>query len=162
MQIIFTGDEKMNSDINMTNKEYSDFVDTKAKKSKLFKNMFMAFLVGGIICVIGQIITNVALYYGVEKKQATIICTISLIFLGAFLTALKIYEKLGKIAGAGSVIPITGFSNSIVSPAIEYKTEGYILGIGANMFKVAGPVLVYGITTSGIIGLIYWIIEFLK
>ncbi len=152
----------MNSDINMTNKEYSDFVDTKAKKSKLFKNMFMAFLVGGIICVIGQIITNVALYYGVEKKQATIICTISLIFLGAFLTALKIYEKLGKIAGAGSVIPITGFSNSIVSPAIEYKTEGYILGIGANMFKVAGPVLVYGITTSGIIGLIYWIIEFLK
>lgn len=162
MQIIFTGDEKMNSDINMTNKEYSDFVDTKAKKSKLFKNMFMAFLVGGIICIIGQIITNVALYYGVEKKQATIICTISLIFLGAFLTALKIYEKLGKIAGAGSVIPITGFSNSIVSPAIEYKTEGYILGIGANMFKVAGPVLVYGITTSGIIGLIYWIIEFLK
>lgn len=162
MQIIFTGDEKMNSDINMTNKEYSDFVDTKAKKSKLFKNMFMAFLVGGIICIIGQIITNVALYYGVEKKQATIICTISLIFLGAFLTALKIYEKLGKVAGAGSVIPITGFSNSIVSPAIEYKTEGYILGIGANMFKVAGPVLVYGITTSGIIGLIYWIIEFLK
>ena len=162
MQIIFTGDEKMNSDINMTNKEYSDFVDTKAKKSKLFKNMFMAFLVGGIICIIGQIITNVALYYGVEKKQATIICTISLIFLGAFLTALKIYEKLGKVAGAGSVIPITGFSNSIVSPAIEYKTEGYILGIGTNMFKVAGPVLVYGITTSGIIGLIYWIIEFLK
>ena len=113
----------MNSDINMTNKEYSDFVDTKAKKSKLFKNMFMAFLVGGIICIIGQIITNVALYYGVEKKQATIICTISLIFLGAFLTVLKVYEKLGK---------------------------------------VAGPVLVYGITTSGIIGLIYWIIEFLK
>ncbi len=154
--------KKMNSDINMTNKEYSDFVDTKAKKSKLFTNMFMAFLVGGIICIIGQIITNVALYYGVEKKQAAIICTISLIFLGAFLTVLKVYEKLGKVAGAGSVIPITGFSNSIVSPAIEYKTEGYILGIGANMFKVAGPVLVYGITTSGIIGLIYWIIEFLK
>ena len=149
----------MNSDVNMTNQEYSDFVDTKAKKSKIFTNMFMAFLVGGIICVIGQVITNVAMYYGIDKKNATIICTISLIFLGAFLTALKIYEKLGKVAGAGSVVPITGFSNSIVAPAIEFKTEGYILGIGANMFKVAGPVLVYGITTSGIIGFVYWLIK---
>ena len=149
----------MNSDINMTNQEYSDYVDTKAKKSRLFKDILMAFLVGGLICVIGQVITNIAMHYGIEKKEAAIICTISLIFLGAFFTAIKLYEKLGKVAGAGSVIPITGFSNSIVAPAIEYKTEGYILGIGSNMFKVAGPVLVYGITTSFVIGLIYWLIK---
>lgn len=149
----------MNSNVNMSNQEYSDFVDTKAKKSKIGKNMLLAFLVGGIICCIGQLITNIAMSYGIDKKDATMICTIILIFLGAFLTALTLYSKLGKFAGAGSIIPITGFSNSIVAPAIEFKTEGYILGLGANMFKVAGPVLVYGITTSIIVGFIYWLIQ---
>ena len=93
------------------------------------------------------------------KKTAGTVCSISLIFIGAFLTALKLYQPLGKFAGAGSIVPITGFSNSVVSPAIEYKSEGLMLGIGANMFKVAGPVLVYGIGSSVILGLIYYIIN---
>ena len=109
--------------------------------------------------MIGQAITDISMSYGIEKKDAQLICTLSLIFIAAFLTALNLYSKLGKIAGAGSVIPITGFSNSVVAPAIEFKSEGYILGLGANMFKVAGPVLVYGITTSVIIGFIYWLIN---
>lgn len=149
----------MNTNINMTNQEYSDFVDTKIKKSTLGKNIFFAFVIGGLICMIGQAITDISMSYGIEKKDAQLICTLSLIFIAAFLTALNLYSKLGKIAGAGSVIPITGFSNSVVAPAIEFKSEGYILGLGANMFKVAGPVLVYGITTSVIIGFIYWLIN---
>lgn len=149
----------MNTNINMSDKEYSDFVDTKSEKSNIVKNLFFAFIVGGFICVIGQIIKNISMFYGVNKDDASIICTISLIFLGAFLTAINVYSKLGKVAGAGSIIPITGFSNSIVSPAIEFKSEGYILGLGVNMFKVAGPVLVYGITTSFFVGIIYYIIH---
>ena len=149
----------MNSNINMSNQEYSDFVDSKAKKSTIVKNLVLAFVIGGLICIIGQIIINTSMYFGIEKKDAMSICSISLIFLGAFLTAMNLYSKLGKFAGAGSIVPITGFSNSIVSPAIEFKTEGYILGLGANMFKIAGPVLVYGITTSVIVGFIYWLIK---
>lgn len=149
----------MNENINMTNKEYSAYVESKAKKSPIVKNLIWAFLVGGFICVIGQLITNLFLSFGLSKNDATTVCTISLIFIGAFLTAINVYAKIGQHAGAGSIIPITGFSNSIVAPAIEFKTEGYVLGLGANMFKVAGPVLVYGITSSVIIGFIYWIIK---
>ena len=149
----------MNTNVNMTNQEYSDFVDSKAQKSNIVKNIFFAFLIGGLICILGQIIINTAMHFGVEKKDAMNICSISLIFIGAFLTSINLYSKLGKFAGAGSVVPITGFSNSIVAPAIEFKTEGYILGLGANMFKVAGPVLVYGITSSVVEGFIYWLIK---
>lgn len=149
----------MNSNVNMSNQEYSDLVDSKAQKSKILKNVILAFLIGGLICILGQIIINVSMYFGIEQKDARNICSILLIFIGAFLTALNLYSKLGKFAGAGSIIPITGFSNSIVAPAIEFKTEGYILGLGANMFKVAGPVLVYGITSSVIVGFFYWIIK---
>ncbi len=149
----------MNENINMTNEEYSAYVESKAKKSPIVKNLIWAFLVGGFICVIGQLITNLFLSFGLSKDDATTVCTISLIFIGAFLTAINVYAKIGQHAGAGSIIPITGFSNSIVAPAIEFKTEGYVLGLGANMFKVAGPVLVYGITSSVIIGFIYWIIK---
>lgn len=150
----------MNTNINMTNEEYSDLVDSKAEKTNLAKTIFFAFTIGGLICVIGQIITNIAMNYGVSKDDASTICTISLIFIGAFLTAVNIYSKLGKFAGAGSIVPITGFSNSIVSPAIEFKSEGYILGLGVNMFKVAGPVLVYGITTSVLVGFVYWLFKY--
>lgn len=149
----------MSSNINMTNEEYSEYINSKAKKSPIFKNVIWAFLVGGGICIIGQIITDICLNYGLEKKIASMVTTIVLIFLGALFTALKLYAKLGKHAGAGSIIPITGFSNSIVAPAIEFKLDDYILGLGANMFKVAGPVLVYGITTSAIVGFIYWLIH---
>ena len=149
----------MNTNINMSNEEYSTYVESKAKKSPIFKNIVWAFLVGGLICTIGQLITNLFLSWGFSKDDATMVCTISLIFLGAFLTAINVYSKIGQHAGAGSIIPITGFSNSVVAPAIEFKTEGYVLGLGANMFKIAGPVLVYGITSSVFVGLIYWIIK---
>lgn len=151
----------MNTNINMTNKEYSDFVNSKAKKSPILKNITLAFISGGIICMIGQFITDIALSYGYDKNNAGMICSMTLIFIGAFLTAINVYSKIGKYCGAGSAVPITGFSNSIVSPAIEFKTEGYILGLGANMFKIAGPVLVYGVTSSIILGFIYWILKFI-
>ncbi|MBR6688491.1 MAG: stage V sporulation protein AC [Clostridia bacterium] len=141
----------------MNKKEYTEYVESKADKSSILKNCIIAFIIGGLICIVGQIITDIALNYGLDKKTAGTISSISLIFIGALLTALKLYQPLGKFAGAGSIVPITGFSNSIVSPAIEYKSEGLILGIGANMFKVAGPVLVYGIGSSVILGLIYYI-----
>ncbi|CCZ55830.1 stage V sporulation protein AC [Clostridium sp. CAG:1219] len=149
----------MNENINMTDDQYKNYVEEKAKKSPIFKDVLLAFISGGVICIIGQIIMNIFLYYNVEKESATAFTSIILIFIGAFLTSINVYSTIGKYCGAGSAIPITGFSNSIVSPAIEFKTEGRILGLGANMFKIAGPVLVYGISTSVIVGFIYWIIK---
>ena len=151
-----------NDKIKMTTKEYSEYVEGKAKKSPILKNIFFAFICGGFICVIGQFITNICIKYGIEAKDASLISVVILIFLGAFLTSIHVYSRIGKYAGAGSVIPITGFSNSIVAPAIEYKSEGYVLGLGANMFKVAGPVLVYGIFSSFIVGFIYWLMLFVR
>lgn len=149
----------MNENINMTDDQYKDYVEEKAKKSPIFKDVLLAFISGGVICIIGQIIMNIFLYYNVEKESAAAFTSIILIFIGAFLTSINVYSTIGKYCGAGSAIPITGFSNSIVSPAIEFKTEGRILGLGANMFKIAGPVLIYGISTSVIVGFIYWIIK---
>ena len=145
--------------LGMNEKSYTEYVENKAPKSTLFKDIIIAFVVGGLICMLGQAITDFGMYMGLDKKTAGTVCSISLIFIGAFLTALKLYQPLGKFAGAGSIVPITGFSNSVVSPAIEYKSEGLVLGIGANMFKVAGPVLVYGIGSSVILGLIYYLIN---
>ena len=149
----------MNENINKTDDQYKDYVEEKAKKSPIFKDVLLAFISGGVICIIGQIIMNIFLYYNVEKESAAAFTSIILIFIGAFLTSINVYSTIGKYCGAGSAIPITGFSNSIVSPAIEFKTEGRILGLGANMFKIAGPVLIYGISTSVIVGFIYWIIK---
>lgn len=149
----------MNTNVNMTKEDYKEFVDTNTTKSNILKNIFFAFVIGGMICCLGQLIIYISTNLGFNKQDSATICTIILIFLGAFLTSINLYSKLGKIAGAGSTVPITGFSNSIVAPAIEYKTEGYILGLGSNMFKVAGPVLVYGITSSFIIGIVYLIFK---
>lgn len=149
----------MNEHISMNDDEYEQYVESKAKKSPLLKDVFLAFVSGGLICIIGQIITNIFLSRGVEKEIATTWTSIALIFIGAFLTSINLYSTIGKYCGAGSAIPITGFSNSIVSPAIEYKAEGHVLGLGAGMFKVAGPVLVYGISTSVIVGFIYYLIK---
>ena len=149
----------MNENINMTDDQYKENDEEKAKKSPIFKDVLLAFISGGVICIIGQIIMNIFLYYNVEKESAAAFTSIILIFIGAFLTSINVYSTIGKYCGAGSAIPITGFSNSIVSPAIEFKTEGRILGLGANMFKIAGPVLIYGISTSVIVGFIYWIIK---
>ncbi len=151
----------MNTNINISNTEYDNMISEKAQKTPMLKNIFFAFLIGGLICVLGQFIKEQMIKLGIDEMQAGTISSISLIFLAAFLTSINLYSRIGKIAGAGSTIPITGFSNSIVSPAIEFKSEGYILGLGVNMFKVAGPVLVYGITTSVILGLVYYLIHYI-
>ena len=138
-------------------KDYQKYVEQKSPNSPIFKNCFNAFLVGGLICTIGQIIMNICKSKGFSVEISGTIVSIILIGISAFLTSLNIFNKIGKFAGAGSLIPITGFANSIVSPSMEYKSEGYIMGVGGKMFTVAGPVLVFGISTSIIIGLIYMI-----
>lgn len=138
-------------------KHYSQYVDQKTPNSKTKVNFFKAFLVGGIICIIGQYITSFFLNQGYTREISASLTSVILIFLGAFLTAINVYNKLGKFAGAGSIVPITGFANSIVSPAMEYKSEGYIMGVGAKMFLVAGPVLVFGISASIFYGIIYYL-----
>lgn len=137
-----------------TKQEYSDYVDKKSPNSPILKNCFNAFWVGGLICSIGQIIMDFCEYQGMDKTSSSTVVSIILIAISAILTGLNIFNKIGKFAGAGSLIPITGFANSIVSPAIEYKSEGYVMGVGGKMFTVAGPVLVFGISTSVIIGII--------
>jgi len=137
-----------------TKQEYSDYVDKKSPNSPILKNCFNAFWVGGLICSIGQIIMDFCMYKGLDQTYASTVVSIVLIGVAALLTGLNIFNKIGKFAGAGSLVPITGFANSIVSPAIEYKSEGYVMGVGGKMFTVAGPVLVFGICTSVLIGII--------
>ncbi|MDU4933894.1 MAG: stage V sporulation protein AC [Peptostreptococcaceae bacterium] len=138
--------------------DYSKYVDQVSPKPTYVKNYILAFIVGGIICMIGQGINDFFMkFIGLDKLAASSATSITLIFIGSFLTGLGVYDLIGKRAGAGSIIPITGFANSIVSPAMEFKREGYVLGIGANMFKIAGPVLVYGIGSSILFGFIYYI-----
>lgn len=143
--------------MNLTQNEYSKMADNASPKSKTLKNCTMAFLVGGAICCFGQLLTNLHVMWGMELNQARTLTSISLVFLGGLLTALDIYEKIAKHAGAGTLIPITGFANSIVAPAIEFKSEGYILGLGAKIFTISGPVLVYGMTASVVYGLLYYL-----
>ena len=140
-----------------TKKDYQNYVDKVTPNSKTAFNVFKAFLVGGLICIGGQIILDFWTNQGLSKDDASSATSITLIFIGIFLTALNIYNKIGKFAGAGSIVPITGFANSIASPAIEFKSEGLILGVGAKLFQIAGPVLVYGISTSMLVGLIYFL-----
>lgn len=142
-----------------TKKSYQDYIDKKSPNSPIFKNCFNAFWVGGLICTIGQIINEFCKYKGLDAQISSTIVSIVLIGISAFLTGLNIFNKIGKFAGAGSLIPITGFANSIVSPAMEYKSEGYVMGVGAKMFTVAGPVLVYGISSSILIGFLYFIFK---
>ena len=139
----------------ITPQEYEEYVEKKSPNSPILKNCFNAFWVGGLICTIGQFILEYCKYINLDIQISYTIVSVVLIFLSAFLTGLNIFNKIGKFAGAGSLVPITGFANSIVSPAMEYKSEGYVLGVGAKMFTVAGPVLVYGISTSVIVGIIY-------
>ena len=137
-----------------TKQEYSDYVDKKSPNSPILKNCFNAFWVGGLICSIGQILFDFCKFKGFDDTACSTIVSITLVGIAAILTGLNIFNKIGKFAGAGSLVPITGFANSVVSPAIEYKSEGYVMGVGGKMFTVAGPVLVFGISTSVIIGII--------
>ena len=140
-----------------TKKDYQKYVDEKSPNSPILKNCFNAFWVGGLICSIGQIIMWYCASKGLDTALSGTVVSILLIGFSAFLTALNVFNKIGKFAGAGSLIPITGFANSIVSPAMEYKSEGYVMGVGGKMFTVAGPVLVFGISTSIIVGIVYLI-----
>lgn len=137
-----------------TNKEYSNYVDKKTPNSPILKNCFNAFWVGGLICTIGQIIFDFCMWKGLDETMSSTIVSIVLIGISALLTSINIFNKIGKFAGAGSLAPITGFANSIVAPAIEYKSEGYVMGVGAKMFTVAGPVLVFGISSAVLVGII--------
>ena len=140
-----------------TNKSYQEYVNNKSPDSPILRNCFNAFWVGGLICTIGQLISSYCTYRGLPSEEAGTITSIVLVFLSAFLTSINIFNRIGKFAGAGSLVPITGFANSIVSPAMEYKSEGFIMGVGAKMFTVAGPVLVYGISTSILVGILFLI-----
>ncbi|MBE6680556.1 MAG: stage V sporulation protein AC [Ruminococcaceae bacterium] len=141
----------------ITKNIYNEYLKKKTPNSPTFKNCIRAFMVGGIICAVGQGITDILTYFGLGLSETKILTPIILIVIGGILTALGIYDKLGKYAGGGTIIPITGFSNSIISSAIEFRKEGFILGVGAKMFTIAGPVIVYGTVASVVYGLIYWI-----
>lgn len=135
---------------------YRQMVNEQMPKSHVFVNCLVAFAIGGAICCIGQAVGDMGeAFFQLDEKQRSSFVSVIMIFLGALFTGIGIYDKLGAIAGAGSVVPITGFANSIVAPAMEHKREGLVLGVAANMFSIAGPVLVYGIVTSVIIGLVY-------
>lgn len=140
-------------------KEYNEYTNKKSPKPTYLKNCIWAFVVGGLICTIAQYVSNQLFVLGFNKKEVATLQAIIFVFVGAFLTGLGIYDKIGKFAGAGSIVPITGFANSIVSPAMEFKREGYVFGVGAKMFIIAGPVLVYGFSSSVLVGLIYFILK---
>ena len=141
----------------MTNKEYGKLVKELSPKSPIVKDCFNAFWIGGLICTIGQVFMNLYSYFGLDKTDAGTATSMTLVTLSALLTGLSLYDNIAKHAGAGTLVPITGFANSIAAPAIEFKTEGFILGVGAKMFTIAGPVIVYGVSASAVYGLIYWI-----
>lgn len=140
--------------MDMTNKEYGAYVNSKSKPSPLWKNLIWAFVVGGLICTGGQGLLNLFRYMGLNENGAATAVSVTLIFLAALFTGLGLFDKLAKHAGAGTLVPITGFANAMVSPALEFKSEGLVMGMSAKMFVIAGPVLVFGISASIIYGVI--------
>lgn len=137
-------------------KKYNDYVKQVTKTNSLWVNMLWAFIVGGIICTVGQGIGDILKGWGVTEENANSITLLILIFTSALLTGLNIYPKIGKYGGAGALVPITGFANSVAAPAIEFKEEGWVMGLGCKIFTIAGPVILYGILSSWILGVIYW------
>lgn len=145
--------------MNITPNEYNEMTKNASPGTKSYKTIPAAFLVGGLICTLGQVLNNLYMDMGMSKDTASAVTSITLIFTAALLTGLNIYNKIAKFAGAGTLVPITGFSNGVVSPALEFKSEGYILGLGAKLFVIAGPVIVYGITASAIYGVILYLFK---
>lgn len=141
----------------MTEKEYAALVKEMSPRSPIWKDCVKAFIVGGLICALGQVFLNWYSSMGLEEQDASTAASMSLVALSALFTGLSLYDNLAKHAGAGTLVPITGFANSIAAPAVEFKTEGFILGVGAKMFTIAGPVIVYGLSASVVYGFIYWI-----
>lgn len=143
----------------MSNKEYGRLTKKLSPPSPKIKDFIWAYCVGGLICVIGQLLNEFYTSLDLSQKQIKMAVPITLIFIAALLTGLRLFDKIAKRAGAGTLVPITGFANAVVSPAIEFKSEGWVLGLGANMFKIAGPVIVYGTLASVVYGVIYWIVQ---
>ena len=146
----------------MTEREYDSLVKSMVPKSPIVKDCIKAFLIGGLICTIGQLFLNIYTGLGMNETNAGTATSVTLVALSALLTGLSVYDDIAKHAGAGTLVPITGFANAVSSAAIEFKTEGFILGIGAKMFTIAGPVIVYGVSASVVYGLIYWICQMFK
>ena len=141
----------------MTEKEYGKLISSMAPKSPIVKDCFNAFWIGGLICCIGQLVMNGYAALGLDKTDAGTATSMSLVVLSALLTGLSLYDNIAKYGGAGTLVPITGFANAIAAPAVEFKTEGFVLGVGAKIFTIAGPVILYGVAASVVYGLIYWI-----
>ena len=146
----------------MTEREYGRLVKQMSPKSPMWKDCLKAFCVGGLICTLGQVFMNWYASLGLEKELAGTAASMSLVALSALLTGLSLYDDIAKRAGAGTLVPITGFANAIAAPAVEFKTEGMILGTAAKMFTIAGPVIVYGLSASVVYGLVYWIIQMIR
>ena len=141
----------------MTDKDYEKLVDSMSPRSPMGRDCFNAFWIGGVICALGQVFINLYTRWGMEQQAASTAASMTLVALSALLTGLSLYDNIAKHAGAGTLVPITGFANAITAPAVEFKTEGFILGVGAKIFTIAGPVILYGVTASVVYGLIYWI-----
>lgn len=141
----------------VTGKEYKKMAQKAAPPSHMVKNFFMAYLVGGLICTFGELLFTLYSYWGAEEKQARMAVSVTIIFITAFLTGIGVFDKIARFAGAGTIVPITGFANSVASPALEFQSEGRIMGTGVQMFSIAGPVIVYGTAAAVIYGLIVWI-----
>jgi len=145
--------------MQINQEKYSQMSKEASKKSRSLIDIPKAFLIGGAICCIGQFFVNWFDKAGLSRKNAALLSSITLIFIAALLTGLKLYEKIAKHGGAGTLVPITGFANAVVSPAIEFKSEGFILGVGAKIFAIAGPVILYGVVASVVYGLIYYFVR---
>ena len=142
----------------MTDKEYEKLVDSMSPRSPMGMDCVKAFVIGGLICTLGQVFISLYTNWGMEKTQASTAASMTLVALSALLTGLSWYDDIAKHAGAGTLVPITGFANAIAAPAVEFRTEGMVLGVGAKMFTIAGPVIVYGLAASVVYGFLYWII----
>ena len=145
----------------MTNEEYRRYAGRHAPRSHVGRNCFWAFLIGGLICCLGQLLLQLYGLAGLDEENAAAACSITLVFLGALLTGLGVYDDLAKKAGAGTLVPITGFANAVAAPAVEFRTEGWVTGLAVKMFTIAGPVIVYGVAAAAAYGLIYWIVRLL-
>ncbi len=143
--------------MKITSMQYGQLVKEYSPNSSTLVDMLNAFWTGGLICVLGQLILNGWGMAGLSQDLAATATSMTMVFLGALLTGIGIYDRMAKVAGAGTIVPITGFANSVVSPAMEFKTEGFVMGMSAKMFTIAGPVLVYGLSASVIYGVIYWV-----
>ena len=145
--------------MDMTPKEYQEYVAQKQKPSPIVKDTILAFLIGGAICTLGQLIQTGWGALGLAQEEAGMMTSVSLVFLSISLTALNLYNKIARFGGAGTLVPITGFANAVASPAIDFRAEGIVTGMAAKMFVVAGPVIVFGTVSSVVYGVIYWIMQ---